>query len=145
MNGGTATGPNQVVSAGSGMLEASYDESGNLVQLLLKRNSCTDDSGVCSHRFAYDWDEVGRLAEHVAGITNRSPPMNLSTQTCRSRHPQWTKDIHMMPPVSVWSRALPLRPGPATPSTFSRPCASRARNSTLRRETMNEQHPRKSS
>ena len=69
-NGGSAAGPNQLVSAAlassstgsSGALTATYDSAGNMVQLALERHGpCTSSTG-CNQLFQYDWDEVGRLA-----------------------------------------------------------------------------------
>lgn len=60
-NGVAAAGPNQLISAGS-QLSATYDPAGNLVNLTIARQGqCTDPHGYCSHRFVYDWDEVGKL------------------------------------------------------------------------------------
>jgi RHS repeat-associated protein len=58
--------PNQIRRAGLGsndLLTAQYDASGNLEDLFVERSSaaCTAASGACTHRFAYEWDELGRL------------------------------------------------------------------------------------
>ena len=60
--GTAAFGPNQLVSATAG-IQAKYDAAGNLRDLTLQRPStCSSPEGLCTHRFAYDWDEVGRLS-----------------------------------------------------------------------------------
>ena len=60
-SGAGSTGPNQLVSAGSGRIAAHHDEAGNLVDLILERQECVQTGGLCTHRFVYDWDEVGQL------------------------------------------------------------------------------------
>jgi len=71
-NGTAAGGPYQLRSAtnrggpGSttraGDLVAAYDDAGNLTTLIVKRDgTCLPTGASCSTRFAYDWDEVGRL------------------------------------------------------------------------------------
>jgi RHS repeat-associated protein len=66
----TAPGPDQLASAAvtfshtgnTGSLSATYDPSGNLVQLAVERDgTCTGSAG-CSQLFRYDWDELGQLA-----------------------------------------------------------------------------------
>lgn len=69
---GTATqGPYQLKSASnrssggtrSGDLSASYDDAGNLISMVVRRDgACLPGGASCKQRFAYDWDEVGRLA-----------------------------------------------------------------------------------
>jgi len=45
-----------------GKLDTAYDAAGNLVGLSVLRNGpCLPAGARCSQRFAYDWDEVGRL------------------------------------------------------------------------------------
>jgi RHS repeat-associated protein len=73
-NGTPAAGPYQLQAAtnesntpGSpsreGRLTAAYDAAGYLTTLAVRRNGpCLPAGAVCSQRFAYDWDEVGRLA-----------------------------------------------------------------------------------
>ncbi|WP_394848131.1 HNH endonuclease [Pendulispora brunnea] len=65
-----AAHPNQISQAGprvdgsgTDYLEAAYDAGGNLGALVLQRDAarCGSSAG-CTQRFAYDWDEVGRLA-----------------------------------------------------------------------------------
>ncbi len=54
----SATG---AVSTRDGALTLAYDDAGDLTSMALLRNGpCI--GGVCSQRFVYDWDEVGRLA-----------------------------------------------------------------------------------
>ena len=49
-------------STRTGDLVAAYDVSGNLTALIVKRSgTCLPAGASCSLRFAYDWDEVGRL------------------------------------------------------------------------------------
>ncbi len=68
-NGTASRGPYQLqtaasaASALSGSLSAVYDDAGNLTSLSVTRaGPCLPAGAVCSQRFAYDWDEVGRLA-----------------------------------------------------------------------------------
>lgn len=67
-NGGANAGPYQLKQAhenGStgGDLTAAYDDAGNLLSLALRRNGpCLPTGAICSHRFSYEWDEVGLLA-----------------------------------------------------------------------------------
>jgi len=65
-----AAHPNQISQAGpradgtgTDFVSAAYDPSGNLGALVVQRTkaACGDIEG-CTQRFAYDWDEVGRLA-----------------------------------------------------------------------------------
>ncbi len=59
---GTATdGPNQLRAADG--ITASYDEAGNLVELLVERQGACQTGGElrCKQWFSYDWDETGRL------------------------------------------------------------------------------------
>jgi RHS repeat-associated protein len=58
-NGGTSAGPNQLVDAAG--VHADYDFAGNLIELTVARTSCWDKMPNCSHRFRYDWNEVGQL------------------------------------------------------------------------------------
>jgi RHS repeat-associated protein len=61
--GAGRAGPDQLRVSGEGAVAAAYDEAGNLVNLLVVRaGPCADAAGRCSHRFVYDWDEIGRLA-----------------------------------------------------------------------------------
>src|SRR5262249_10172962 len=52
-----------------GELTAAYDPAGNLTSLLVRRGTgpsdapCLPAGASCWHRFAYDWDEVGRLID----------------------------------------------------------------------------------
>jgi RHS repeat-associated protein len=68
--GALVYGPNQLTTAaltstngdGNASLTATYDVSGNVVQLAVRRNAgCTSTNG-CHELFQYDWDELGRLA-----------------------------------------------------------------------------------
>jgi len=61
--GSSRAGPNALTSASDGndFLAAHYD-GGNLVDMVVQRTGgCTAESGECTHRFAYDWDEVGQM------------------------------------------------------------------------------------
>jgi RHS repeat-associated protein len=69
---GTATqGPYRLLAAqgvaGSpqgGGLTATYDAAGNLTSLaVVRRGTCLPSGASCSQRFAYEWDEVGRLVD----------------------------------------------------------------------------------
>src|SRR6185436_7780608 len=70
-NGTATAGPYQLRSANNkttplpsrnGSVATQYDASGNLIRMNLERNgACVPSSAQCSARFAYDWDEVGRL------------------------------------------------------------------------------------
>ena len=61
-NGVASAGPNRLISAANGKVVAGYDAAGNLANLVTVRATCADAEGRCTHRFDYDWDEVGRLA-----------------------------------------------------------------------------------
>jgi RHS repeat-associated protein len=70
-NGSAGAGPYQLRSAAGGApprdgdLAARYDDAGNLIALTVTRNAgvpCLPSGASCSQRFAYAWDEVGRLA-----------------------------------------------------------------------------------
>lgn len=57
--------PNQMYHAGGlagGSVDIKYDHAGNVVDIIVLRDAlqCAN-TGACSHRFRYDWDEVGRL------------------------------------------------------------------------------------
>ncbi len=63
---GTGQGPYQLQAAtgANGSLSAAYDASGNLVSLAVARaGACLPVGAVCSQRFAYLWDEAGRLMD----------------------------------------------------------------------------------
>src|SRR5262249_25568635 len=80
---GDASGrfPNQVRSASNGtdFVNAHYDDAGNLADLVVQRTgTCAADSGACTHRFAYDWDEVGQLRrgrrwDYAGGYPSSAP------------------------------------------------------------------------
>jgi RHS repeat-associated protein len=55
--------PNQIESAGDGAMRAKYDDSGNMVDLVVERNgTCpVGKNSLCAQRFSFDWDEVGQL------------------------------------------------------------------------------------
>jgi len=57
--------PNRVLYSNgetTGSTEAHYDAAGNLIDLAVDRSGdCSSPSGKCSHRFVYDWNEVGEL------------------------------------------------------------------------------------
>jgi RHS repeat-associated protein len=71
-NGAGTSGPYRLGSATGrggplgGSLGATYDAAGNLATLAVSRaagtGACLPAGSTCSQRFAYDWDEVGRLA-----------------------------------------------------------------------------------
>lgn len=61
VNGEAAGKPNQFVSAPG--IAAHHDAAGNLVDLTVERSGCPGATpSLCTHRFVYDWDEVGQLA-----------------------------------------------------------------------------------
>jgi RHS repeat-associated protein len=83
--GGTF-GPNQLVAA-EGII-GEYDDAGNLRELTVSRPSCSTVMPSCSHRFVYDWDEVGQLMrakrwDYPAGLV---PAANAAAA------PDWTLD-----------------------------------------------------
>jgi len=50
------------VSSRDGSLTVAYDAAGNMTSMALVRSGpCLPNAAVCSQRFAYDWDELGRL------------------------------------------------------------------------------------
>ena len=50
-------------SAREGHLDTKYDDAGDLTSMALTRaGPCLPNSSHCSQRFAYEWDEVGRLS-----------------------------------------------------------------------------------
>jgi len=57
--------PNRLAKAvaGNSSITPSYDVGGNIVSLVVQRieDGCPSAAG-CTHRFDYDWDEIGRLA-----------------------------------------------------------------------------------
>lgn len=60
--GSRENGPDRLLKAANGEVSAEYDAAGNIVSLTVKRGTCLESNGLCSHRFVYDWDESGRLA-----------------------------------------------------------------------------------
>lgn len=69
-NGYTSTqnpagGPHQfmesVSTSGDTWTSAAYDQAGNLTMLTVNRATCDFAAPDCTHRFLYDWDEVGQL------------------------------------------------------------------------------------
>jgi RHS repeat-associated protein len=67
-NGTASARPYQLTGASDGdpnlggSLTTGYDAAGNLTSLTLGRvGTCLPSNASCSQRFAYDWDEVGRL------------------------------------------------------------------------------------
>ena len=86
-NGTAAAGPHQLRAAANdasgaraGSLAARYDATGQLTDLLVVRNGpCLPAGARCSQRFAYAWDEVGRLAQarrwDVAATTQMGDPL----------------------------------------------------------------------
>lgn len=73
-NGTTSAGPHQLRSASNrtlasasarkGDLSADHDAAGNLKNLINRRDGpCEPASASCWQRFAYSWDELGRLVE----------------------------------------------------------------------------------
>lgn len=61
-NGETVGRPNQLRYAGPG-ITAHYDTAGNLIDLEVIRLNCSGQPAPpCTHRFMYEWDEVGQLS-----------------------------------------------------------------------------------
>ncbi len=66
-NGTSSAGPYQLKAAAAtggrgGSLTAAYDAAGNMLSLAVTRKgTCLPGTANCTQRFAYDWDEVGRL------------------------------------------------------------------------------------
>ncbi len=66
-NGTASAGPYQIKAATGtgprgGSLSTAYDPAGNLTSLSVTRSGpCLPSAAICSQRFGYDWDEVGRL------------------------------------------------------------------------------------
>jgi RHS repeat-associated protein len=90
-NGAATQGPYQLlaaqgaaatVSPQGGGLTAAYDAAGNLTSLAVARNGpCLPTGASCSQRFAYEWDEVGRLVDArrwdgVSGSATDPAPLN---------------------------------------------------------------------
>jgi RHS repeat-associated protein len=49
--------------ARGGSLSTKYDDAGQMIRMdLLRSGPCLPTGATCSQRFAYDWDEVGRLS-----------------------------------------------------------------------------------
>ena len=74
VNGTPASGPHQLRAASNrtlspasprkGDLSAAYDAAGNLTNLITRRDGpCLPAAASCWQRFAYAWDELGRLVE----------------------------------------------------------------------------------
>jgi RHS repeat-associated protein len=59
----SATNTDVADAASTGLLSTVYDAAGNLTRLSVRRNgtTCLPSGSLCSQRYAYDWDEVGRL------------------------------------------------------------------------------------
>lgn len=69
-----AGGPHQFLEGNDALAPtaATYDLAGNLTELTVSRASCQDRTPNCTHRFLYDWDEVGQMVrarrwDHPAG------------------------------------------------------------------------------
>jgi RHS repeat-associated protein len=75
---GGVEGPNQLTSTDAG-IAATYDRAGNLKELVVPRTSCWASMPQCSHRFLYDWDEIGQLVgarrwDYPAGAVPAASP-----------------------------------------------------------------------
>ncbi len=99
VNGAAGGQPYQLRSAGGGAaprdgaLTASYDAAGNLVGLSVVRGAsapCLPAGSACSQRYAYDWDEVGRLARarrwDGASLGASSDPIPIGTPAVDLRY-----------------------------------------------------------
>lgn len=56
---GGVEGPNQLVKADG--IQAIYDAAGQMTELTVERSQCWAVQPQCSHRFRYEWNEVGQL------------------------------------------------------------------------------------
>ena len=106
--GSATAGPNQLVSAGAA-INATYDAAGNLQGLTLQRPSnCSASDGRCTHRFAYDWDEVGRLSRarrwDFAAIS--------AVELAQSSLPSTTPDIDLRYSYGLGGRVLKTATAP---------------------------------
>lgn len=56
-------GPNQFLegTSPSAPTTAAYDLAGNMTELTVSRATCSGIMPACTHRFRYEWDEVGQL------------------------------------------------------------------------------------
>lgn len=79
---GPLDGPHQLVDAHG--IHAEYDQAGNMTELTVARDTCWVAMPHCSHRFKYDWNEVGQLARArrwdypagaVPGFDPNNPPV----------------------------------------------------------------------
>ncbi len=95
-NGTASAGPYQLEAAtGSGprggTLTTAYDPAGNLTSMALSRSgACLPAGAICSQRFAYDWDEVGRLVHarrwDTATPATASAPLPSGAPSAELRH-----------------------------------------------------------
>src|SRR5207245_2551845 len=74
--------PNQLLRATDhdDSVSAAHDSAGHMISLVVQRldSGCTSASG-CTHRFDYEWDEIGRLArarrwDYVGKYPSNEPP-----------------------------------------------------------------------
>ncbi len=100
-NGTSSAGPHQLTSASNralsptsprkGDLSAAYDAAGNLVTLITRRDGpCLPSGASCWQRFAYRWDELGRLAD--------ARRWDLAAGTERADHGDLTDPVPNRPP-----------------------------------------------
>ncbi len=94
----TATaGPYQLKAAAqatgtrAGELTASYDDTGNLVSMAVRRDGpCLPTGALCSQRYAYEWDEVGQLARarrwDLSSAGTASDPLPSGTAAAELRY-----------------------------------------------------------
>ena len=88
-NGTAASGPYQIqyaandsTSPNAGVFKGVYDAAGNLTSMSVQRSGpCLPSGATCTHRFVYDWDEVGRLARARRWDTNSGAADSVPTAT----------------------------------------------------------------
>jgi RHS repeat-associated protein len=88
-NGTATAAPYRLLSASNvgatggrtGKVSTAYDGAGALVSVVVERSGpCLPVGAVCSHRYAYEWDEVGRLVRArrwdlaTPGLATSDPP-----------------------------------------------------------------------
>jgi RHS repeat-associated protein len=80
-----------LTSSRDGSLTAAYDDAGYLTSLAVLRNGgCIPAGSVCSQRFAYEWDEVGRLVRarrwDIAAPGSATDPLPQGAPAAELRH-----------------------------------------------------------
>jgi RHS repeat-associated protein len=86
------TGANGGTGTRGGTLSAVYDAAGNLSSMPVNRSGpCSPLAQSCNQRFAYDWDEVGRLVQarrwdQLLGAGTASSPLPTTTANVRLQY-----------------------------------------------------------